>query len=525
LGNDPQQDASQHWGGPVVEITQDPIPKNAFLSSLSEDPEAQYTNATYEEDGEDYDGSDRNDDSDDEYAHQRNPTRHSEMPALSKQEKNDAASETGSETKTFDLRGQVEYWSDYLKPFFHPRTILTTPSMWSEDQHLFGTFWEGHRYVRDSPSFVEDVDDSIRYMLEECDNIRALSVSVDADSGFTAVAHQVLQAFGEDNPKVPILVQGIQFPTILSMTRSLHQRRGGDAEEHEHEKGETSTDRESQGLPSQWQVERQMLNATLGWERLLEHCSSWCPMSLRGEGEGPAEWAASPFSLSASLALGMQGLSAMCRTTTQQLPIQYALRLWQPLPRLKLQSLWTAAPVASGAQPHYSAPSHRLHYSLSQPMKGGEEEAELLSSCGELFLTQGLTPQEHDAYLAATHRPIDPVPWRREHLSHSRGMCIPIVWPLARGEQQQTPTQATKTTGMVADSSSSSSSAAAYQLLCAHGCGTYRQAAKPLQTMLPKVTASLLRNHFPTEDDGPSWEEAAGQIEEIQTMLDCYANW
>ncbi len=109
-------------------------------------------------------------------------------------EKNDLqkeldAAEEGAEKvkKLYDLNGQVDVWSDYLVPRFHPKTNVVV----KEYQHRnalqpFDVFGLGTRAWKSD--LQEEVEDRVRSFAEEADVLQGFHLIADCHDAFSGVA-------------------------------------------------------------------------------------------------------------------------------------------------------------------------------------------------------------------------------------------------------------------------------------------------------------------------------------------------
>lgn len=135
----------------------------------------------------------------------REPIQPSEYVAkLLAEERGDEVDDDGEEVQVIN---KVNYWSDYLKTRFHPRTCFPLQAFHHgvSDMNMFEI---GSEIA--SSSVLEDTYEHLRYFAEECDSFGGLCIIADADdayAGFTDVYLKHLQ--DELGAASPMLVFGI----------------------------------------------------------------------------------------------------------------------------------------------------------------------------------------------------------------------------------------------------------------------------------------------------------------------------
>jgi hypothetical protein len=116
-------------------------------------------------------------------------------------EEEDAETEAGEEveeeedlTRPIDDY-EVKEWSDFLKVHLHTKSVQELP-IWHDD--VYNSFFSGRSSHFISSSDFEDLYDSFRFLLEECDRIASVDVSVDAITAAGGLACRMLEEIRDD---------------------------------------------------------------------------------------------------------------------------------------------------------------------------------------------------------------------------------------------------------------------------------------------------------------------------------------
>lgn len=88
---------------------------------------------------------------------------------------------------------QVELWSDFNQADYHPRSLLENPLHFASDS-TFDVF----SYGLANPEQLEEYLDTFRYFVEACNRPQGVHVLLDTDSGYGALAQQLLTEIVDD---------------------------------------------------------------------------------------------------------------------------------------------------------------------------------------------------------------------------------------------------------------------------------------------------------------------------------------
>jgi len=146
-----------------------------------------------------------------------------------------------------DLEKRIKVWSDFLKPSLHQRSIHIISDYQHENQvEPFDIFPLG-RQVLSKKEQQEELEDKVRYFVEECDYLQGFNFLLDAGNAFGGFASHLLEHIsdeyaGKSNLSIPLLP--------LDDSLNLRQKMEG------------------------------TINCGFVMESLMEHASLVCPVSV-----------------------------------------------------------------------------------------------------------------------------------------------------------------------------------------------------------------------------------------------------
>ncbi|CAL4970386.1 unnamed protein product [Urochloa decumbens] len=152
------------WSGNVTKSVAKPHDRNLFLQSLSE--EEQNTSSS----------SDRN------------------CAKISVEDKDLIES----------LENGVKFWTDYSKVQYHPQSLYELYGSWT-DFDKFNNYGTAKEVVSEW-SQMEELNERLRFFVEECDHIQGIQFIVDDSGGFSSVAAQYLESIADDYTNTPVLL-------------------------------------------------------------------------------------------------------------------------------------------------------------------------------------------------------------------------------------------------------------------------------------------------------------------------------
>lgn len=181
------------WTGPLTTQTSQPLQRNLFLQSLDWEENANV------------DSSRANDNVKDEL--------HTEV-----QDKDIVEC----------LENEVQYWTDFSKVHYHPQSLYELCGSWTDTED-FNNYGIG-REAFSGGLHAEEVNERLRFFLEECDLPQGIQFIVDDSGGFSGVAGEFLENIADDYPRVPVLLYSVRSPDLslgpsnrkLTIARRLH---------------------------------------------------------------------------------------------------------------------------------------------------------------------------------------------------------------------------------------------------------------------------------------------------------------
>lgn len=101
-----------------------------------------------------------------------------------------------------------EYWGDGgAGAPLHPRCL------WEVPHSLPLVTWDhGAALLRHHPDHREEVEDRLRFLLEECDCVDGFQLLVDVDDGWGGAASEVIELIRDDFPRTPLLTFALGHP-------------------------------------------------------------------------------------------------------------------------------------------------------------------------------------------------------------------------------------------------------------------------------------------------------------------------
>ncbi|KAK6805060.1 hypothetical protein RDI58_002844 [Solanum bulbocastanum] len=119
------------------------------------------------------------------------------------------------------LESDVQYWTDFSKVHYHPQSLYELSGLWADIQELdnYGFGKEafcGHQHG-------EEIDDRLRFFVEECDHIQGIQCIVDDAGGFSGVSAMFLESIADEYPNVPVLLYNARNPSLHMDSKGLKQ--------------------------------------------------------------------------------------------------------------------------------------------------------------------------------------------------------------------------------------------------------------------------------------------------------------
>ncbi|KAI0503630.1 hypothetical protein KFK09_014564 [Dendrobium nobile] len=170
------------WPGNVTRYTAEPREKNIFLQSLCEEGTANLTSNVADQ------GSS-----------------HPQRKITDKE-------------RIECLENGVQYWTDFSKVQFHPRSLYELHGSWI-DVEKFDNYGIGEEIL--SAGFQsEEMNERLRFFIEECDHIQGIQFIVDDSGGFSAIAAGFLEDIADEYSNTPVLLYSARSPASYKLGKS-----------------------------------------------------------------------------------------------------------------------------------------------------------------------------------------------------------------------------------------------------------------------------------------------------------------
>lgn len=126
------------------------------------------------------------------------------------------------------LENDVKFWTDFAKVQYHPQSLYELNNSWT-DINKFDNYGIG-KDVLSGGLLLEDMNERLRFFIEECDHIQGIQFVVDDFGGFSAVAVEILEGIADEYPNTPVLLYSVRDPCAYayainqksSIARALH---------------------------------------------------------------------------------------------------------------------------------------------------------------------------------------------------------------------------------------------------------------------------------------------------------------
>ncbi|KAK1267944.1 hypothetical protein QJS04_geneDACA006536 [Acorus gramineus] len=121
------------------------------------------------------------------------------------------------------LESDVHFWTDFSKVHYHPRSLYELHGSWTEVQ-TFDNYGIG-REVFAGGLQGEELNERLRFFIEECDHIQGIQFIVDDSGGFSSVAADFMENIADDYASMPVLLYAARHPgaymDLLSRKQSI----------------------------------------------------------------------------------------------------------------------------------------------------------------------------------------------------------------------------------------------------------------------------------------------------------------
>ncbi|BAT17853.1 Os12g0586400 [Oryza sativa Japonica Group] len=115
------------------------------------------------------------------------------------------------------LENGINFWTDYSKVHYHPQSLYELYGSWT-DFDKFDNYGSAQEVVSDW-SQIEEMNERLRFFVEECDHIQGIQFIVDDSGGFSSVAAQFLENIADDYTNTLVLLYCVRDPMTLGPSR------------------------------------------------------------------------------------------------------------------------------------------------------------------------------------------------------------------------------------------------------------------------------------------------------------------
>ncbi|XP_042421679.1 protein misato homolog 1-like isoform X1 [Zingiber officinale] len=178
------------WTGNVARLVAEPHPKNLFLQSL------------YEEE-------------------------HGKLDASEDDPASSLTKSIQDIARVECLENDVKFWTDFSKVQYHPQSLYELNNSWT-DINKFDNYGIG-KDVLSGGLLLEEMNERLRFFIEECDHIQGIQFVVDDFGGFSAAAVEILEDIADEYTNTPVLLYSVRDPCVYanainqkSIARALH---------------------------------------------------------------------------------------------------------------------------------------------------------------------------------------------------------------------------------------------------------------------------------------------------------------
>lgn len=99
-------------------------------------------------------------------------------------------------------------WENWMRHMTHPKSFLEAKGMWDSGIGMAG-YGQGTLMGKDD-SFLEQLQDRVRWFTEECDHLQTFQVLVEETSAFEGIAAELLPILRDDYPGLPVSLFSIK---------------------------------------------------------------------------------------------------------------------------------------------------------------------------------------------------------------------------------------------------------------------------------------------------------------------------
>ncbi|KAL0305092.1 UNVERIFIED_CONTAM: protein misato1, partial [Sesamum angustifolium] len=126
------------------------------------------------------------------------------------------------------LENEVQYWTDFSKVHYHPQSLYELSGLWSDIKD-FNNYGIG-REAFSGGLHAEEINERLRFFVEECDLPQGIQFIIDDSGGFSGVAGEFLENIADEYTNIPLLLYSVRSPYSsldstnrkLTLSRKLH---------------------------------------------------------------------------------------------------------------------------------------------------------------------------------------------------------------------------------------------------------------------------------------------------------------
>jgi hypothetical protein len=108
------------------------------------------------------------------------------------------------------LEDNVEYWTDYSKVHYHPKSLYEINGLWKDVQD-FNNYGIGKEAFYENQR-GEEINERLRFFIEECGHIQGIQFTVDNTGGFSGIAGEFLENIADEYANIPVLLYSVNPP-------------------------------------------------------------------------------------------------------------------------------------------------------------------------------------------------------------------------------------------------------------------------------------------------------------------------
>ncbi|GFP99508.1 protein misato homolog 1 [Phtheirospermum japonicum] len=115
----------------------------------------------------------------------------------------------------------VQYWTDFSKVHYHPQSLYELSGVWSNVKD-FNNYGIG-REAFSMGLHAEEINERLRFFVEECDLPQGFQFIIDDSGGFAGVASEFLENIADEYSNIPVLLYSVRGPELSTISGSRKQ--------------------------------------------------------------------------------------------------------------------------------------------------------------------------------------------------------------------------------------------------------------------------------------------------------------